>query len=268
MRWVIGDIHGMYDALRGLIDAVGRRDGSPRFLFVGDYINRGSDTRRVIDLLLSLSGARFARGNHDDVLDLILHGSCYDPDSAAPRPAEAFAWFLHHGLGRTFTSYGVDVAMLEDAGRRPTMRKLQEIAAAVPESHRRFIRELPPVVEEPDLFVAHAMWDVDAPDDAPSIAAELDSTPRLRHRVLWGRYTPDEIRRPKYWRRPGYFGHTPVEAFGPMMHRGRNAPIRGPKIVLLDTGAALGAHGRLSAVCVESTEVVQTDRSGKVVRLE
>lgn len=265
MRWVIGDIHGMYDALRGLIEAVGQRDGSPRFLFVGDYINRGSHTRRVIDLLLGLSGARFARGNHDDVLDLILHGSCYDPHSPAPRPAEAFAWFMHHGLGSTFTSYGVDVAMLKDAGRRPTPRKLQQIGAAVPEIHRRFIRELPPVLEEPDLFVAHAMWDVDTRDDAPSIAAVLSTTPRLRHRVLWGRYTADEIRGPKRWRRPGYFGHTPVDAFGRLMHQGRNVPIRGPRIVLLDTGAALGQHGRLSAVCAESNEVVQTDPSGKVV---
>ena len=265
MRWVIGDIHGMYDALRGLLDAVGRRDASPRFLFVGDYVNRGANSRGVIELLLGLPGAAFARGNHDDVLDLVLHGECYDPHSAAPDAGAAFAWFMNHGLANTFTSYGVDYAVLEAAERRPTPQKLREIAAAVPEAHRRFIRALPAVVEEPDVFVAHAMWEPEAPDDAPSVAAELAAAPRLRHRVLWGRYTADEIRRPKRWGRTGYFGHTPVEALGPAIHRGQNTPVRGPRIVLLDTGAALSPRGRLSAVCVESAEVVQTDRAGAVV---
>ena len=265
MRWVIGDIHGMYDSLRGLVEAVGRRDASPRLLFVGDYVNRGANSRGVIDLLLGLPNASFARGNHDDVLDLVLHGSCYDPHSAAPDAGAAFSWFMQHGLAHTFTSYGVDHAMLQEAERRPTAQRLREVAAAVPEQHRRFIHALPPVIEEPDLFVAHAMWEPEAPDDAPSVAAELGAKPRLRHRVLWGRYTPDEIRRPKRWKRTGYFGHTPVEAFGPTMHRGQNVPIRGPRIVLLDTAAALSPSGRLSAVCVESGEVVQTDRTGAVV---
>jgi hypothetical protein len=43
-------------------------------------------------------------------------------------------------------------------------------------------------------------------------------------------------------------------------------PIRGPRIVLLDTAAALTSNGRLSAVCVESGELVQVDRAGTVLR--
>jgi serine/threonine protein phosphatase 1 len=265
MRWVVGDIHGMYHALHGLLEAVARRDPSARYLFVGDYVNRGPDSRQVIDLLLGLSGAVFVRGNHDDVFDLVLHGTCYDPHLAAPDPVSAFGWFMNHGLANTFTSYGVDYGLLEDVERRPSPQRLRDIAAAVPQRHRKFIRELSPVVEESELFVAHAMWDPDEPDNAPGVAARLPASARLRHRVLWGRYTPEEIRRPKRWARTGYFGHTPVEVFGPTMHRGRNTPIRGPKIVLLDTGAALSPAGRLSAVCAETAEVVQTDRAGTVV---
>jgi hypothetical protein len=264
MRWVIGDIHGMYRALQGLLEAVARRDPDARFLFVGDYVNRGPDSSRVIDLLLSLPDASFVRGNHDDIFDLVLHGSCYDPHAAAPDPVSAFSWFMNHGLANTFTSYGVDYRELEQAERRPTPERLRQITAAVPEPHRRFIRTLPPAVEEPDLFVAHAMWDTDDADVTP-LGAVLRSNSRLRHRILWGRYTADEIRRPKRWTRTGYFGHTPVEVFGPAIHRGRNEPVRGPKIVLLDTGAALTGAGRLSAVCAETAEVVQTDRGGAVV---
>lgn len=265
MRWVIGDIHGMYDSLRGLLDAIANRDRAPRFFFVGDYVNRGPASNKVIELLAGLPNASFVRGNHDDIFDLVLHGACYDPHSAAPDPGAAFAWFMNHGLANTFASYGVDFALLEQLERRPTRHGLRDIASAVPAHHRRFIHDLPPVVEEPDLFVAHAMWDPDAPDEAPSVAAVLHAEPRHRHRVLWGRYTPEEVRRPKRWSRTGYFGHTPVEAFGVAIHRGQNAPIRGPKIVLLDTAAALHAAGRLSAMCVDTAEVVQADRKGVIV---
>jgi serine/threonine protein phosphatase 1 len=268
MRWVIGDIHGMYDALRGLLDAVAKRDGSPRFYFVGDYVNRGPDSRRVIDLLLTLRDARFVRGNHDDVFDLVLHGSCYDPHAAAPHAGAAFSWFMNHGLANTFTSYGVDLAHLEAVARAPTPQRLRELASAVPEAHRRFVRELPPVVEEPDLFVAHAMWNPDDPDDSPGVGAALQASKRLRHQVLWGRYLHHDIRRAKRWTRTGYFGHTPVETYGPAFHRGRNVPLRGPKLVLLDTAAALNAGGRLSAFCAETTELVQTDRRGGMVETE
>ena len=265
MRWVIGDIHGMFDSLRGLLDAVSKRDAAPRFLFVGDYVNRGPASNRVIELLTGLSGAAFVRGNHDDVFDLVLHGTCYDPHAAAPDAPAAFSWFMNHGLANTFTSYGVDYALLELAERRPTPERLRAIASAVPEHHRRFIRALPPVVEEPDLFVAHAMWDPDEPDVAPGILARLEQGPARRHRVLWGRYDAHDIRRAKRWIRTGYFGHTPVETYGPGVHRGRNVPVRADGLVLLDTAAALHAGGRLSAVCAETEELVQVNRTGAVV---
>jgi len=265
MRWVIGDIHGMYAALQGLVEAVARQDGAARFLFVGDYVNRGPDSRKVIELLLALPGAAFVRGNHDDVFDLVLSGTCYDAHSAAPDPVSAFGWFMNHGLANTFTSYDVDYAHLESVERAPTPQRLRELASAVPERHRRFIRNLPPVIEEPDLFVAHAMWGPDDRDDAPGIGAALQSDKRLRHQILWGRYPHHDIRRPKRWARTGYFGHTPVETYGPLVHRGRNVPLRGPKLVLLDTAVALSPGGRLSAFCVETTELVQTDRRGTVV---
>ena len=71
MRWIIGDVHGMRAALERLLEAVGRVDPSARFYFVGDYVNRGPDARGVIDLLLSLTNARFVRGNHDDIFDRV-----------------------------------------------------------------------------------------------------------------------------------------------------------------------------------------------------
>jgi Calcineurin-like phosphoesterase len=265
MRWVVGDIHGMLRPLRALVDEVSRRDPARRLLFVGDYVNRGPDSRGVVDFLLGLPGASFVRGNHDDVFDLVLHGTCYDPDTSVPDAASAFAWFMNHGLATTFTSYGVDYSLLEEAARRPTPQKIARVAAAVPDTHRQFFRSLPPVIEEPDVFVAHALWRPDDPDDRPDLISRLDVVRRLRHQVLWGRYSDADVLRPKRWKRVGYFGHTPVETFGLALHGGRNVPIRGKQIVLLDTAAALTGGGRLTAVCVESGEVVQADRGGALV---
>lgn len=263
MRWIIGDVHGMRLALESLIALIKQRDPDPRFLFTGDYVNRGPDSRGVIDLLLKLDpgAASFVRGNHDDILDIILHGDGYCDHPQKIDPIAAFRWFMQHGLMETLLSYGGDYADLEYAMEHPSEQRVREAVSIIPPDHRTFIRELPAVHEEPDLFVAHAMWDVDTPDDA--MPARLGQSPPDRFKILWGRYTEKDIGRKKRWQRTGYFGHTPVQAYGDR----NDEPLRGPEIVLLDTGAALSPSGRLSAVCAETGELVQVHRSGKPVEV-
>ncbi len=265
MRWVIGDVHGMRLALESLLAVVSKRDASPRWLFAGDYVNRGPDSRGVLDLLTKLPNAAFVRGNHDDILDVILHGRGYCDHPQPIEPVPAFRWFMQHGLAETLISYGADWADLEYAARHATEARVFDAMSVIPDAHRAFIRGLPPVYEEADLFVAHATWDVDAPDGAPNLAGQLAAPGNGpgRFAVLWGRYAERDIRRVKRWRRTGYFGHTPVQSY----RAGPATPIRGPNIVLLDTGAAVTADGRLSAVCAETGECVQVHRSGKVVEI-
>lgn len=266
MRWVIGDVHGMRLALESLLAAVAKRDAQPRFLFTGDYVNRGPDSRGVIDLLLKLPNASFVRGNHDDILDIILNGRgyCDHPQPIAPVPA--FRWFMQHGLAETLVSYGADYADLEYAAGHANEARVDEAMSVIPAEHRAFIRGLPPVYEEADLFVAHAAWDVDARDDAPDLAAPLAAPGNApaRFAVLWGRYAERDVKRTKRWRRTGYFGHTPVSSY----RSDQLTPLRGPNIVLLDTGAALSPNGRLSAVCAETGECAQVHRSGREIEAE
>jgi hypothetical protein len=266
MRWVVGDIHGMLRPLRALIELLSKKDPKARFLFVGDYVNRGPDSSAVLDVLLSLQTegrAQFVRGNHDDVFDMVLSGQCYAFHPDARTPLAAFLWFTHYGLLNTLTSYGVDELDVEWARKRPSDDAIRKLLTAVPASHSRFIHDLPPAIEEEDLFVVHAMWDPDEPDTSP-LSERLAADVRMRYNALWGRFTY-EISRKKRWKRTGYFGHTPVETFRLSIRRGDNVPIHGPQIVLLDTGAALGPNGRLSAVCAETGELVQVDRVGEVV---
>ena len=256
----------MLRPLRALLERVRAKDPSPRFIFAGDYVNRGPETKNVIELLLTVPDARFVRGNHDDLLDMVLHGRCLTAHPDARTPLTAFLWFSHYGLANTLYSYGVDEMDIEWIRHRPTPDGVRKLISVIPESHRSFIRSLPPVVEDDDLFVIHAMWDPDEPDPSP-LADRLAGDVRLRTMSLWGRFA-GEITRPKRWRRTGYFGHTPVESYPLSLTRGQNVPIRGPQIVLLDTGAALTPSGRLTAVCAETGEAVQVDRIGMPVHTE
>jgi hypothetical protein len=257
----------MLAPLRRLLDEVTKIDARAQFYFVGDYINRGPDSRGVIDLLLSLTNARFVRGNHDDIFDQVLNDASYAGNATNGDRMVAFQWFMEHGLDNTFQSYGVDYAFLESCQKRPSSDKLNSIVSAVPESHRRFIRELPPVIEESDLFDAHAKFDPYETDSLPNMFQQLETNPLWRHKLLWGRYSEEEIGHTKAWRRTGYFGHTPVFAYAASQRTGEvlMLPIAGNRLVLLDTGVALSAAGRLTAFCADNRTFVQVDHFAKPV---
>jgi len=262
MRWVIGDIHGMLRPLDALLKEVRKRDSAARFIFVGDYVNRGPEAPGVIDRLLTLDDATFLRGNHDDIFDLILNGKCYIDEGDPPNAVSAFQWFMNHGLCETLEAYGADYAQLEFIAAHPDPERLREVVSIVPEAHRQFFRSLRVVAEYDEFFVAHAFWHPDDPDIRPDIAGRLAMVSRLRQQILWGRYTEAQIQQKKRWTRTGYFGHTPVNNYRKDC---QILPVLGPQIVLLDTGAALGVQGRLSAVCAESGDLVQSDRSGVIL---
>ena len=265
MRWIVGDIHGMYRPLDALLAAIHSRDPAAHLIFVGDYINRGPDSRQVIDRMLTLPRATFLRGNHDDIFDLVLHGDCYMCHADAPDPVSGFVWFMQHGLAETLMSYGADSAELEAMARRPTPQKIGRLVTMAPPAHRQFIRRLRPVFETDGFFVTHGYWDPDDSDNKPNLAAPLERDPKLRYQLLWGRFTEAQIDRKKRWARTGYFGHTPVLNY--KASKGNYEPIRGPQIVLLDTAVALSVSGRLSAVCAETGAVLQSDRQGNTMEL-
>lgn len=68
MIWAISDIHGMYENLISLLKKIKDND---KIIFLGDYVDRGPDSKKVLDLLIVLSKAGkhvFLKGNHDDML--------------------------------------------------------------------------------------------------------------------------------------------------------------------------------------------------------
>ena len=63
----IGDIHGCFNALKSLVDFVGFRSDDV-IVTLGDYIDRGPDSRAVVELMIELGETHnlvALRGNHE-----------------------------------------------------------------------------------------------------------------------------------------------------------------------------------------------------------
>ncbi|HOB16580.1 MAG TPA: metallophosphoesterase family protein [Defluviitoga sp.] len=68
MIWAIADIHGMFDHLVTLLRKINDND---LIIFIGDYIDRGPDSKKVLDLLMTLKQNKnyiFLMGNHEDMM--------------------------------------------------------------------------------------------------------------------------------------------------------------------------------------------------------
>lgn len=68
MTFVIGDVHGEITKLKDLIDHICSIDAEPNLVFIGDYVDKGEDSRATIDFLSKLSTRHscvFLLGNHE-----------------------------------------------------------------------------------------------------------------------------------------------------------------------------------------------------------
>jgi hypothetical protein len=125
---------------------------------------------------------------------------------------------------------------------------------------------LPPVFEHEKFFVLHGRWSPTTACYPPAISECLRVEPDMRQEVLWGRFQLEGIQGEKNWGKRGFFGHTPVHSYYQDPRKAPMEPIGGPKIVLLDTAAALVSWGRLTAYCPEEDRYIQTTHFGELVR--
>lgn len=132
--YCIGDIHGRADLLQQLHAQI-QTDGADysghkTIVYLGDYIDRGEQSRQVIELILTqpLPGYTpvYLRGNHEQaMLDFML-----DPQAAA-------SW-LSFGGREALNSYGIPLAYIPTARDIPKLGK--QLADAIPEAHLAFLQ--------------------------------------------------------------------------------------------------------------------------------
>ena len=151
--YAIGDIHGQRAWLEELLERVDQ-DGGPgaRLVLLGDLVDRGPDSRGVIDLLLAEAAAgrklTVLAGNHDVMFRRFLaDATVHDANIKSGLP------WPHRRLGglATLQSYGVDVDE-----RRPMEEIHADTLAAVPEAHAAFLAGLPYWLETGDKLFVHA----------------------------------------------------------------------------------------------------------------
>jgi serine/threonine protein phosphatase 1 len=254
MNWIIGDPHGCVEQLEALVKQIKEKDAGATLYCVGDFCDRGPDTRGVVNLVLR-EGIKCTRGNHDDVMDCILTGAptTFSEEQGEDAALASLSWFMRYGMLDTFGSYGAETDDVYAA--LSGLSHLKKLAAIVPQQHHDFFHCLPLIVEGDGFFISHAALPPEmSPADA--IAAVTAEKPDLDQRVvgkalIWGRYTMEQIQQDKVWGKTGYFGHTPTKFYG-NDHLGK--PIFGKDIVLVDTGAVFG--NGLTAVCHETKEVI------------
>ncbi len=132
----IGDIHGCRVALDCLLDAI-QPDSDDIVVTLGDYVDRGPDSRGVVDRLIELqSKTRLIGilGNHEEMMMNVVRGYTEHHD-----------WVRHGGV-ETLESYGFDGDL-----------------DFLPEEHHEFFDSLDNYFEYGDYFFTHAAYDPDLP---------------------------------------------------------------------------------------------------------
>lgn len=155
----IGDIHGDRDRLSALL---GRLDGR-RLVFLGDYVDRGLNSRGVVEILMEIASRKadpvFLCGNHEVSLLAFLSGKL------------SFLEYAWMGGISTIRSY-VDRA-------REDIRS--ELAAAMPGSHREFLLNCKPFFETDQLVASHAGISPACPESREFEEIVLGRHPSLFH---------------------------------------------------------------------------------------
>ena len=151
--WAIGDIHGRHDLLRPLVEAIRAdmraTDAQKKVvIFLGDYVDRGPDSREVIRYLAALPAGdgvewRFLKGNHEETMVKFLDD-----------PMVGVQW-CEYGGEATLRAYGLrppDMKHRAEAWRRLSTDLDHKLGA----DERAFLANLELQVSIGDYFFAHA----------------------------------------------------------------------------------------------------------------
>ena len=131
--FIVGDIHGCLGMLQRMMQRIPWRPDVDRLIFLGDYIDRGKDSRGVIEAVMEIrrtsERVECLLGNHEKILLDFIEGR------------DVTTFFLNGGTS-TLNSYRV----FQQRYGEPL----------IPSEHVAFLKSLKPWIELDDYYVVHA----------------------------------------------------------------------------------------------------------------
>lgn len=216
---VVGDIHGKISLFNQLLEKMAYKPGEDRLILIGDLVDRGEDSRAVVDKAIELKAEApnhviVIRGNHEAMMLAAL---------AHPEGEQAELWYYNGGI-ETLQSYADEEGNLD-----------------VPESHWDFIASLPTWYEDDHAIYVHA--GLPEADDGtflhPKDSSENPELYWARNRRFFNEYNGKLV----------VFGHTITG----MVFGEREKVWLRDTLIGVDTGAYL--TGTLSAIELPSRNV-------------
>ena len=195
--YAVADIHGRLDLLDRILDLIQsdsetRAPASTQLVFLGDYVDRGSDSKGVVSRLIGGLPPGFTpvflKGNHEAMLMGFLD-----------EPGVGLDW-LYNGGNAALLSYGVEHSVVQDAffrGKAGLAEANVAFRTSLPDDHLQFYRSLRPWFRSGGYFFAHAGV---RPGVALDAQAETD--------LIWIR--DDFLRHPSDFGAVVVHGHTPA----------------------------------------------------------
>lgn len=141
-RFAISDIHGCLNTFQALLEKIALTKNDTLYL-LGDYIDRGKESKQVVDVILQLKQDGFnvecLLGNHEWLLLNAAYDKSYKDN-----------WLGRNGGINTLDSYGIIEENYLDF---------------IPEDHLKFFKRLTYITELEDFILVHA--GINFKDDDP-----------------------------------------------------------------------------------------------------
>lgn len=187
---VMSDIHGELEMFERLLSDVEYDSNHDQLILLGDYVDRGPNSRKVLDKVIELKseGALVLKGNHED---LMIKALTTNEERAWKH------WINRCGGSKTLESYGLNESefMMPDAEVfvKPVLN------SKILDKHLEFIQNLDHIIERDDYVFVHAGVHPTQP------IAETDP-----YILMWIR---EEFHTGYDGDRTVVFGHTPTKIF-------------------------------------------------------
>uniref|UniRef100_A0A6C0EPZ5 Calcineurin-like phosphoesterase domain-containing protein n=1 Tax=viral metagenome TaxID=1070528 RepID=A0A6C0EPZ5_9ZZZZ len=230
--FVIGDIHGRYEALKECLLKAKFNFLNDKLIVLGDIVDGGYNTDKVIELLLKIPNLKFVLGNHDLwVIEHIKNGWSED------------IW-LGQGGANTLKCYGGRV--VKEGGMYKDDVILDGSKINIPVTHQELFNRGVFYHIENDMLFVHGGFNIDK---------GIENTDK--HELVWDR---DIIKYAQKNKIPGYnkvfIGHTTTQ-----MINNKTDPIKLNNLWMLDCGA--GWNGKLCIMDINTEEYWLSKRQKK-----